>query len=252
METEHYSDDQLTAYLDGELEARISDEIRLAANNSPDLAQRIRALEIDRDQLEQGMGQLLSIAPQMPDLPVDLKAETEEQASALAANLRSIAAGLVLLVIGGIGGYLANQEPEAGWKDYVAAYHLLYVNSTLANIDTNPEIQVTELTRVSEAIAKPLDAAKIKEVAGLDYKRAQILGFEGKPIAQLTFLSKMGEPIALCILRSDNAGAKIPTAQNLEGMASASWSDKGYAYLLIGGKDQTMISEAAEKFAKLL
>ena len=251
-ENSKYSDDHLTAYLDGELDPALMEEIRLAIQDDRDVDARLNQLRIDREQLASAMDQLLTIAPAMPDLPIDLKADTESRMDSLFSNARAMAAGIALLIAGGIGGFLLNQQPANGWKDYVAAYHMLYVNSTLTSIETNPAIQVSELGRVSAAIAKPIALENVTGVTGLDYKRAQVLGFKGKPLAQMTFLSKMGEPIALCIIRTDAGKFSTPAISELEGMAAASWAKDGYAYLLIGGKDQNLIEEAAQKFDKIL
>ncbi|MEM9277023.1 MAG: hypothetical protein AAGA76_00460 [Pseudomonadota bacterium] len=252
MATEKYPDDLLTAYLDGEVSPETAKEIKVACENNLALQQRLDALDIPKEQMVAAVDQLLDIAPKMPDLPLDLKTETESRMSSWAGNLRAVAAGLVMLVAGGAGGFYLNQQPADGWRDYVAAYHLLYVNSTLSNVETNASVQVSELDRISEAIAKPVSLETVTQVEGLDYKRAQILGFEGKPLAQMTFLSKMGTPIALCIIRTGATDAKLVEMEELEGMASASWTRDGYAYLLIGGKDQQLINDAARKFSKIL
>ncbi len=251
-ETEKYNDDYLTAYLDGELEPAMMEEIRVAASKDCELEERLAKLEIDKAQLGSALDQLLTLAPEMPEMPIDLKADTKSRVSSWSGNARNMAAGLALLLAGGLGGFWLNQQPPDNWKDYVAAYHMLYVSSTLTSIETNPAIQVSELDRVSQAIAKPIELANVTAVSGLDYKRAQILGFMGKPLAQMTFLSKMGEPIALCVIRTSKNASTPPELGELEGMATASWANNGYAYLLIGGKDQNLIRDAAQKLSKLL
>ncbi|MEM7215614.1 MAG: hypothetical protein AAF423_08730 [Pseudomonadota bacterium] len=252
MESEQYSDDHLTAYLDGELDPGMEGKIRIAAEQSADLQGRLDQLSIRKSELVAAMDQLLEIAPEMPELPFDLKSEAENSAAIWLRNAKMMAAGLVMLIAGGAGGFYLNQQPADGWRDYVAAYHLLYVNSTLSNVQSDETVQTAELERVSEAIAKTIALEQVSGVAGLDYKRAQILGFEGKPLAQMTFLSKMGVPIALCVIRTDTAASKATKLDELQGMASANWTEDGYAYLLIGGQDSKMINDAAQAFRKIL
>lgn len=252
MGNKDYTDEQLTAYLDNELDPQLSEEIRQAAQEHTDLEQRIEEFEIQKSKLVHSMDQLLTLAPAMPDLPVDLKAETKSKAASWGQGFRALAAGSAMLVIGGIGGFVLNQQPEDGWRDYVAAYHLLYVNSTLSNLQPVEDVQNRELSLVSDAISKPIALDSLTRVASLDYKRAQILGFSGRPLAQMTFLSKMGEPIALCIIRSNGDEKTDPEFSRLEGMVSATWKRAGYEYLLIGGNDQNLIREAAQEFSKIL
>lgn len=89
-------------------------------------------------------------------------------------------------------------------------------------------------------------------VEQLDYKRAQILSFEGRPLIQLAFLSKVGAPVALCILQSYDGQESSPGFSEMRGMSSASWSKDGYEYLLIGGNDNSLIKQVAERYSAQL
>ncbi|MEM9330117.1 MAG: hypothetical protein AAGA53_02250 [Pseudomonadota bacterium] len=253
MDTETYTDEILTAYLDHELDLKLSEQIKHAAATDAILAQRIARLNISSDEIGLAMEPLLDLAPSVPELPVDIRAETESLSKSWAQTLKTAAASLIILAVGGVFGFALNEQPEDGWQDYVAAYHLLYVSSTLSNIETDAAVQANELTRVGDALAKPLTLDTLTRFGGLDYKRAQILGYEGKPIAQMTFLSKMGVPIALCIIRS-GPGEKegLLRHMEMEGMASTTWAKDGYEYLLIGGKDRNLIEDAAAAFSRIL
>ena len=85
----------------------------------------------------------------------------------------------------------------------------------------------------------------------VDYKRAQILNFEGRTLIQLAFVTGNGEPMALCILRTDEAAQNKPAQSVMEGMQSAYWSHVGYEYLLIGGADAALVKRLADSFASL-
>lgn len=135
-------------------------------------------------------------------------------------------------------------RPDAGpvgWHAYVASYQALYVTDTLAEVTQSPEATATQLAKVSGKLGRPLGAATT--IPGLTYKRAQVLGFNGAPLAQLAYLGKDGAPLALCILAKTEAAAL--ETMKLEGMEAASWSDGNYAYLLIGGQDAEQIAQAA-------
>ncbi len=83
------------------------------------------------------------------------------------------------------------QTQEEGWRDVVANYQSLYVTETLAQVDQ----QRADLKRLSGALG--IDLTALPEVEGLSFKRAQQLGFNGRPLAQLTFLTAEGGPVAL-------------------------------------------------------
>ena len=90
------------------------------------------------------------------------------------------------------------------------------------------------------------------EVAGLSYKRAQQLGFNGKPLAQLTFLAADGGPVALCIIRTDGETTDAIHAEVLSGLDTYSWTDNGYGILLVGPEGQDGLGSAAEAFRAAL
>jgi len=135
------------------------------------------------------------------------------------------------------------------WQEYVAAYQALYIHRTLSNIDSDEPQQKTELNRVSEALGKNIKLKTLGLIPQLSFKRAQILGYEGRVLVQLAFLSSVDTPVALCIMRSDKQKNKALQLTEMEGMQAASWNSGGYDYLLIGGRDKALIREAARTFS---
>lgn len=245
-----FTDEQLTAYLDRELDHIPADEIRAALEHDAALKARIEQLSLDTGQIADAFDDLLAKAPEMPDLAVDVQTEDSwwrRKVTGLAA-----AAVIAALAIGwGVGDITGKRDLET-WDQYVAAYHALYVNSTLSGIDQSEQSAVAELELVSQSVGRPVDYSQITDIASLDYKRAQILGFEGRPLMQLTFLSKVGAPIALCIIRSDGSANSSVRKRQMQGMSSAQWAKDGYEFLLIGGTDEPLISSVAERLSKSL
>lgn len=252
-----FSDEELTSYLDGELEESARLQLERMLTDDGELQERLDSLTLDKDELGNALGTLLSIAPEMPDVISEtISQETEAGAPVLDAKQprywQLIAASLLALVIGyGAGAYVPD-KPERSWREFVATYQALYANSTLAHIDQLDFNAGEELSRVSAAIGKELDLAAIQSVEQLDYKRAQILSFEGRPLIQLAFLSKVGAPVALCILQSYDGQESAPGFSEMRGMSSASWSKDGYEYLLIGGNDNSLIKQVAESYSAQL
>lgn len=242
-----FTDEQLTAFLDGELDKNTAEKIERALTHNKGLQQRLNELEINKPGIRLSFDSLLSQAPEFPEHLI------EEPKSPI--NLwAGLSAAAVLLFVGFWGGWqsqlLLNNNDR--WHEYVAVYQSLYIPSTLNHIDQPAQIQKDELTRVSMITGKKLPLEALTSVSKLDYKRAQILGFEGEPLAQLTFLTAMDTPIALCIIRANSARTSAVTTKNIEGMSAASWQQDGYAYLLIGGYDQPFIQETAEHFSTTL
>jgi len=243
-----FTDEQLTAYLDGELEHIPSAEIERELLGNPKLEERLKRLEFDMDSAAIGFEAMLKAAPKMPDISSHVNVKAANDNTWLSRNMIAISTVAVML-LGSVVGYGVGVNKQDGWREYVAAYQYLYITSTLSHIEQSDQASITELERVGDAIGKGFELAYLQNFDGMDYKRSQILGFEGKPLAQLTFLSKMGEPIALCIIRKPESAEADVEITKLEGLASAHWSKGGYEYLLIGGNDDVMIDEAAQYFA---
>ena len=242
-----FSDEQLTAYLDGETEHIPADDIRAALQTDAELKARLDRLAMDTGTVSGAFDRLLERAPDMPELdPVSKVPAPVRQTPHLIQLAASIA---LALVVGAVAGYFIKSDGLENWHDYVAAYHALYIDDTLDHIDRPDETLLAELERVGGAIGKTLDLPVLKGIDGLDYKRGQLLGFENKPLVQLAFLSDNEVPFALCIIHSDSRGNGELTISELQGMSAASWTAGGYDYLLIGGDDPDLIRSVADGLA---
>lgn len=242
-ERQTFTDEQLVAYLDGEVEFTPADEITAALAHDAELAERLAALDFDKGALQSGFDAMLG-DQKPPALPVSPVAANNNwlMAGSMAASI------LIAAFVGYGAGNFLNQPAAPGWKAYVASYQSLYSADTLRHVNSSPEVQTAELERVSAAIGKSIDLAALQQNSDLTYKRAQVLTFKGKPLVQLAFLTKSGEPVALCILRSSKPDSAAMSQANLEGMSSASWNKDGYSYLLIGGDDPSLISNLADNY----
>ncbi len=241
MSEENISDELLTAYLDDEVEAADRVRIDAALAEDEELQGRLALLDVPLDPIRDAMAQVAAQAP-APVLPP----ASAQRRFPLAVAGGSLAAGLVL------GALLMTQltpAPKApGWIDYVASYQALYSTETLAGVELTPEIRAAQLASVSTAVGRPLEAAA--SVPGLDFKRAQTLGFNGKPLVQMAYLSADGVPLAFCIISKEQT-AELKQLQR-EGLQAASWSDGSHAYLLIGGDDPQLIETTARQLQSLL
>ena len=241
----NHTDEELTAYLDGELKAAKIAEIDEALANEETLRARLDALSINKDYLKNAFSALLDEAPTMAPIII----------APPKWNFQQMAAAAVVALTIGLGASVflpeLSEKKAPGWRAYVASYQALYSHATLANVDLTEEAAKAELTRVSAAIGKNFDYTIFSEDQNLSYKRSQILSFKGKPLIQLAFLTPDGKPIALCIIRKDGSNKQIQLGE-AEGMKSAFWSDDGYEYLLIGGADKALIEKTASYYSQRL
>ena len=244
MQDRHFSDEELVAFLDGEEDYAPVDAIREALRTDSALAARLDALKLDMDALADSFDLL-----QAPDLELEAMPPA---APRRAWGALAVAASLALAIGFGAGSWNAS-KPLAGWVAYVAAYQALYTHATLDHIAQTPEQHAAELDRVSSVIGKDFALEQLTAFPEVDYKRAQVLAFEGRPLVQLAFASKTGVPIALCIIRSDNPemAAGMVETMRLEGLSSAVWSHGDYEYLLIGGTEDGLIKRMGQAFQSM-
>jgi len=242
-----FTDAELTAWLDGEVEHAPVSQIEQALPNDPELRARVDDLRIDLDAMQASFDTLLVRAPDAPKLVSEIAAPKAQNSNRF-RGLRALAATLALCLAGATG-YLISDKKDNSWRGFVAAYQALYTEQTLARLGRPADELEAELVVVSGALGKPLNLGTMTAVGDLDYRRGQVLGFNGRPLVQLAFLSKSGDPVALCIIRSEDSAQMSTVLGAMEGMSSAAWASDGYEYLLIGGGDKTLIEQAAKVFS---
>ncbi|MCV3270076.1 anti-sigma factor [Roseobacter sinensis] len=237
MQDRYFSDEELTAYLDGEFDFAPAAQIRLALQNDPALQARMEALTVDRSALREAVEEL---APDTISIPAFVRARPRRLFVAL-----STVAVAAVFALGVFVGALRDTGLN-GWMEYAAAYHALYSTETLAHFEQSRAGKDLELDRVTASVGKSLSVDALSVLSDIAYRRAQVLSFEGQALLQLSFLSDTGIPIALCITRSSDTDGQPLVMTRMEGMASAVWSLDGYDYLLIGGQDDALIERLAE------
>ena len=241
-----FSNEELTAYLDGEADAELADSITAALDVDRELREQLRQLDIDTSVLRESFDSMLAATPAAPQW-IDQGSDPGARPSADYPTARLAAVGIFCLISGWLAALFLNGPPSPSWQDFAAKYHALYVTETLNTADTRPAIVARGLGRVADALGRKIDPSVVQSVDGLTYKRAQILGFQGAPLIQVAYLSATGEPVALCIIKAKDAADEAVRTSKMEGMASATWTRSGYSYLLIGGHDDALIKGAASK-----
>lgn len=244
----NFTNEELVAYLDGEQEFAPIHEIEQALKSDPALQARIDALSVDKQKISSAFDGLLD-QDNTPNLPSEAYS-FEPDAGGSSGSWRQIAAvAVIALALGALGGNFLTDNRDMSWQSHVATYQALYGNVTLAHIDQSEDAAVKELTRVSKAIGKELKLTDLNSYDEFTYKRSQVLVFEGRPLAQMTFLSENGSPIALCLIRSDENQSSHMNVGEMEGMKSAIWSKDGFDFLMIGTDDPELIERAAKYFS---
>ena len=250
-----FSDEDLTAFLDGEADAELEAAISAALETDEALADRMAGLDIPLAAIAGAFDSLLDQAPAMPDLVPTMPELAPAAPVSANTNARprwgwniatfgtGLAAGLAVALFTSFGS--APEPAPRGWVSFVASYQALYTTQTLASVQTSAQEAQQQLALVSDQIG--LDLAGLPQAEGLTFKRAQLLGFNGKPLVQISFLREDGTPVALCIIPAgpDEKGLSMGAA---EGLDIARWNTPGFGFLLIGGQDTDPLAREAETF----
>lgn len=247
-----YSDEDLTAFLDGEIAADIAAEISAAVKVDKILAHRILGLTVDADALKTAYEPMLGVAHAR-----NLTHELE------CANAREIAnrpewpngvlrvASYAAAIIVGAGISWSILTPKPDWRIEVAHYQALYVPDTLNSVAHDTTRLQIEFSRAGNAVDLALDPLAFSDIEDLKLRRAQVLGFNGAPLVQIAFTLADGTPVAFCILQQ-SGNRTAPEPDILIGLATVSWSTATHKFLAIGGNDDAGILELAEQLKKRL
>ncbi|MDC9808248.1 MULTISPECIES: anti-sigma factor family protein [Rhizobium] len=247
MNTKHTipSDEDLTAFIDGELTAEEAARIQTMMNEDKAVAERLEFLARASLPFEQAFAPLLSQAPRekletmLAAIPVHESARSDS-ALAFATRRRFLGALAASLIAGiaidraviGMGARFSAKDENSEWRAVVADYISLYTPETLAGPSPAREAQVAQLGAFDEKLGLSLSPEAVS-LPGIDFKRALLLQYDGKPLAQIAYLDPETGPMALCIVRSD-AGSKAPDLERRKGMNVVYWSNATHAFMLIG------------------
>ncbi|WP_283195355.1 anti-sigma factor [Rhizobium sp. AN80A] len=234
------SDEELTAYLDGELPPTEAARLEALLETDAELAARLEFLSRASLPFAQAFDPLLSQAPKTELEAILSRLSATPVATPAPSRRRFIGALAACLVAGviadrafiGVSRQLAATDENSEWRATVAEYIALYTPETLAGPVPSLASQQAQLAAVEARLGLSLSPEAVA-LSGIDFKRAMLLQYDDKPLAQLAYLDPETGPLALCIVRSDD-GARPPNVEARKGMNVIYWSDKTHAFMLIG------------------
>ncbi|MBY5755049.1 anti-sigma factor family protein [Rhizobium leguminosarum] len=265
MTTKHTipSDEDLTAFIDGELTDEEAARIEAGVKEDESVAERLEFLARANLPFEQAFAPLLSEAPReklaamLAAIPAQLSARSGPT-PAFASRRRFLGALAASLVAGfaidraviGIGARFSAKDENSEWRAVVADYISLYTAETFAGPAPSRDDQAAQLAGLDEKLGLSL-SPEVVSLPGIDLKRALLLQYDGKPLAQIAYLDPETGPMALCIVRSDT-GRKAPDLESRKGMSVIYWSNETHAFMLIGRIPVDRMKELGEDVSRRL
>lgn len=237
------SDEQLTAFIDGELEAVEHDRIERMIESDAKVAERFDLLSRGDLPFHEAFEPLLAAAPRgkLDAMLAAIPSSKEQTKAASGIGRRGFLAAIAACLVAGIaidraaigiGHRLAKPDEGSEWRAVVAEYLSLYTPDTLSGSAGDRAQQVAQLSEVGSKVGLALTPEAIA-IPGVDFKRAILLNYDDKPLAQIAYLDPESGPMALCITPS-TTGASAPDMENRRGMNVVYWSDAAHAFMLIG------------------
>lgn len=235
-------DEELTAYLDGELSPEDAARLEAILEASAPAAERLEFLSRSNLPFSAAFEPLLAEAP-TEKLEAMLGALPREETPPAKTGIgrRGLLGAMAACLVAGIAidrlavgwpGERETADESAEWRAVVAEYIALYTRDTLAGAVPSATEQAAQLARIDEKLGLSLSADAVS-LSGMDFKRAQILQYDDQPLAQIAYLDPETGPLALCIIRSQT-GRKDPEIEGRKGMNVVYWSSDRHAFMLIG------------------
>lgn len=261
IDNNEVSDARLVAYLDNELPPTDRAAVARALEQNAELRQRLEFLDSGGRPFGNAFDLLLEAAPdnRLQAMFADLlngeaAPAADEKVVPLrrspSAGMRPIwqmaAAASVALTMFGTGivtGVIFKPEPivtvdaTRSWMEAVAQYVSLFSEQTLAGMPADPSAREAGLRRVSTALGLDVSREKLAALPALEFRGTQLLQLEGKPLAQIAFMSDTGKPVAICIIKTAKP-AEAPAPDRRHGLNIVHWVANGYGFMVIGDVPQ--------------
>lgn len=244
-----FNDEDLSAFLDGEATPELQSQIEAELETNPDLVAKLQNLAMADDKIRAGFDAILRDAPALPD---SLRSsEAPKSASKFGFGAGAIS-GLIAasVLFAAVSFFSKAPQSNPDWTEYVAAYQALYVPATVASADFTSEKARQQIDALDGEIG--IDLSSLPPLQGLELRRAQLLGFEGRPLLQIVFSDPAGAPVALCIIASETDLHMTEVAKTMEGMESVFWTNAEHEFLLIGSDDQSQLIKASSVIRKAI
>jgi anti-sigma factor RsiW len=243
------TDEELVAYLDGAINPMRRSAIDATLAHDRSLGIRLAHLDIDKNALRAAFDAVAAAAPvdrlraqfDRPFAPPRRQRDSARWAAIAAALVLAAALGYDL----GSGDLVGS---ASDWHVAIADYQSLYTAETLAPIASDPAKQRRDVADITRKLGLPI-AFEALQVPGLDFKRAQLLAFEGRPLVQFAYLDPAGIPVAFCATRSGDADSPIRTGR-FHGLDAAFWTRNGYGFIVIGATQAETLQKAAALLAQ--
>lgn len=245
---------ELHAFLDGQLDGPRHDRIAAAVASEPELAQRVEQLRRLVDVMHAAYDSVLD-EPVPPEM---LRTVIDHGRSPL---LRMAAVAAWMTIGGVIGGLIVGNSKMSPFTEVTAerplpreaAYaHAVYVPEVRHPVEVGADERAHLNAWLSKRLAAPVVAPDIRE-AGYQLVGGRLLPDAGRPAAQFMYEDAHGTRITLYV-RGDSERARDTALRHTQdgNIGIVYWLDGSLAYALAGNIDRAQLQHVAEEMYRAL
>jgi anti-sigma factor RsiW len=248
-------DAELVALVDNELDPEARSRLLARLADDATLRKRHEMLLETGAQIAAAFEGLLRVAPLDQLRTAIPKADVSTIVPRLlSGTLHALAAGMAIgFLAAGIATwtvprFLLRVEDGEDWRTAVVEYMELYTNETFAFDDSSLSSQEKKLKAIGEKLNLRL-APETLTISGLRFKSAQLLSYDGAPLAEIVYLNAQGAPVLFCVVGGAREDAKALSERRGD-LSLTWWTNGGRSYLVIGRLPEQQIANLAGIFEK--
>jgi anti-sigma factor RsiW len=256
-------DEQLSAWLDGELPPAAAAQVEAWLQGHPDDAARVRRWAADRDVMRLLLD--ADLAEPVPPVWVQRLQRADPDVT-LRWPRRAAWGGLAaaLMLASGLGGAWLDRQGVLGgaqaaahaapWLQRAAAAHAVYVPEQRHPVEVNVHegdaaAQQAQEQHLARWLTKRLDLpVRLFDLRpqGFELVGGRLLPDAGQPGAQLMYQDGRGQRVTVYLRRPDAATPAAFRFEQVDGLGLFYWVDGGAGYALVGGLPRAQLLALAE------
>ncbi|PST19413.1 Fis family transcriptional regulator [Rhizobium sp. JAB6] len=263
---------RLSAFMDGEMSREEKEELEKLIASDADARRIYDELKHGSDVGRKAFDEVLkepvplalvrSIKSTQPPKTREPSPRLTRQSLKLApTGKQSLAAALILFVVGGGIGYLFGMQPAdvpvgapptptqlmlRNWLDDIAAYHRIYSRQPQHMV----ELQASQLDEIAKWLASTVGVKfNFPDLAadGLVFQGARMSVAAGKPVGQLIYKNLDGDVVAICFTKTDGTADDDFSETIKDDISIVSWHRNGATYAIVGPSSNAMLDQIANR-----
>ena len=239
-------ENDMQAHVDGRLDAARDAVVRAWLDSHPEEAARVRAYAAQRDALRGRLRNRYD-EPVPPRLQLDVLRRRRRQA--LTRRVRSVAAGVGLLLAGGAAGWLAHpsetQRPASVLTTAAAAAHLTFAADVRHPVEVTAAQEGHLVQWLSNRLGRPLRVPDLNQL-GFHLMGGRLLPSAAGPAAQFMFDDDQGTRLTVYIRADPDDGETSFRVVEQGGLTGFYWVDQGFGYAVMAPIPRGRLLSVAE------